>query len=253
MNQAFNLSGKVAIITGASKGIGESIARYYAEAGAKVVVSSRKQEAVEAVAEDYRQKGWEATAIAANTGKEEEVKALVEKTLATYGAIDIIVNNAGTNITGGKLFDAEMPAFDKMMDVNLKGPLWLSRYAYPSLQASAAGRIINIASIEGLQPSNGLGVYSITKAALIMMTKVLARELGSDNIRVNAICPGYIPTKLTASIMEDEQAKAAILGKQAIPYQSRPEDIASIALLMASDAGNFMSGSIVTADAGFTV
>jgi len=253
INNVFSLKDKVAIITGASKGIGEAIARFYAQAGAKVVVSSRKQEAVEAVAKEYKSLGLEASAIACNTGKEEEVIYLVEQTIATYGAIDIIVNNAGINITEGNLIETEMPAFDKMMDVNLKGPFWLSKYAHPHLKKQGKGVIIHISSIEGIQPSEGLGVYSLTKAALIMMTKVMAREMGADNIRVNAICPGYIHTKLTESIMQSPEEKAKIMNKQTIPHEAKPKDIAGIALLLAADAGAFFSGAIIRADGGFTV
>lgn len=252
MFSSFNLKNKVAIITGASKGIGEAIAALYAEAGAKVIVSSRSQEAVEAVAAGYRAQGWEATGIACNTGKEAEVIQLVEKTIEKYQTIDIIVNNAGTNIIRGKLIEADMTAFDKMMDINLKGPLWLSKYAHSFLKAQA-GAIINISSIEGITPSEGLGVYSLTKAALIMMTQVMAREMGEDKIRVNAICPGYIHTKLTEKVMENEAEKARIMQKQALVYEAKPEDIAGIALLLASQAGAFFTGAIVRADGGFTI
>ncbi|GAB4410114.1 MAG: SDR family oxidoreductase [Microscillaceae bacterium] len=254
MLSQFQLSGKVAIVTGASKGIGEAIARTLAQAGAKVVVSSRNQEAVEAVAAQYRAEGWEALGLAANVGKEPEVTQLVSQTVAHFGGLDIVVNNAGTNLVYHQpLIETDMGAFDKMMDINLKGPLWLARAAYPHLKKSQSGAIINIASIEGLEPSEGLGVYSLTKAALIMMTKVLAREMGADHIRVNAICPGYIPTKLTESVFGQPEEKARILARQTIPYEAKPEDIAGLALLLASEAGAFFSGSIITADGGYTV
>ncbi len=252
-NTAFSLKNKVAIITGSSKGIGEAIARYYAEAGAKVILSSRKQSDLDSLAAAYAEKGWEATAIACNTGKEEDVKQLVTQTVAKYGGIDIIVNNAGTNILQGDLIEADMGAFDKMMDINLKGPLWLSKYAHPYLKKSGKGVIIHISSIEGIMPSEGLGVYSLGKAALIMMTKVMAKEMGKDHIRVNAICPGYIQTKLTESIMQDPEEKAKIMQKQTLAHEAKPEDIAGLALLLAADTGAFFSGSIIRADGGFTL
>ncbi len=249
----YDLSGRVAIVTGASKGIGKAIAQGLGEAGAKVVVSSRKQEAVDLVATELREQGIEATAFACNVSHEEEIAKLVEGTIATYQRLDIIVNNAGTNLTVAPLLEVDDRTFNKMMDVNVKGALWLSRYAQSHLKANGGGSIINIASIEGITPSDGLGIYSLTKAALIMATKVLARELGSDQIRVNAVCPGYIKTKLSASVMEDPDKKAEIMAKQTLAHEARPEDIIGVTLLLASDAGAFFSGSIITADGGFTV
>ena len=252
IEKRFNLKNKVAIITGASKGIGEAIAYALGQADAKLVINSRNQESIDQVVASFQSEGIEAVAIAANTGKESEIQMLVKKTMEVYGRIDIIVNNAGTNLLQAPIVDTSSKLFDKMMDINLKGPFWLCKYAYPYLKKQG-GSIINISSVEGLQPSEGMGIYSMTKSALIMMTKTMAKEMGKDNIRVNAICPGYIRTKLTASLMDSEDTKAKIIGQQSIPHEAEPKDIAGTALLLASDAGQFFTGSVITVDGGFTL
>ena len=170
----FDLTGKVALVTGASKGIGKSIAMLFAHAGARVMVSSRKQEAVDAVAAEIRSLGGEASAHACNVGDAGDLQKLVDATLASFGTIDILVNNAAANPSFGPLVETNEASFDKIMSVNVKGPFELSRKIYPILKAKKSGSVINISSVGGLRPEPGLGIYSVSKAALISLTKVMA-------------------------------------------------------------------------------
>lgn len=248
-----NLSGKTAIVTGASKGIGAAIATAMAQAGAQVVVSSRNQEAVDQVAANLCAAGFQAQGIAANTGQRDDCVRLVEASLDRYGRIDILVNNAATNPAFGPIVQLEDWAWDKTLDVNLRGPFELARLCYPHLKASGGGSVINISSVEGFTPNPGLGVYSISKAALIMLTKVLAQEWGPDGIRVNAIAPGLIETKLSSAITANAGMMKMIMGKQALKRTGQPEDIAGLAVLLASDAGAFITGATLTADGGLTI
>lgn len=253
MQNSFSLEDKVALITGASRGIGKAIAETLAQSGATVIINSRKEEAVQVVVDELQAKGLKAIGKPYNVSKEEETKQLVQEVIQEQGQLDILVNNAGTSLGTGFMLDADTAIFDKMMNVNVKSAFWLSQAAYPQMKKQGKASIINIASIEGIQPSPDLGIYSLTKAALIMMTKSLAKELGKDSIRVNAICPGYIYTKLSAAKMGDLEEKAKIIKKQALPYEGQVEDIANLALYLASDAGAFCTGSIFTADGGFTL
>ncbi|MEM9820319.1 MAG: glucose 1-dehydrogenase, partial [Bacteroidota bacterium] len=205
VQKQFDLTGKVAIVTGASKGIGESIARGLAEFGAKVVVSSRKQDAVNAVAASFRKEGWEASGVACHVGEEEQLKQLVKQSLALYGQIDILINNAAINPVFGPIVEADGSLFDKVMNVNVKAGMLLANLCHPHLKKGDGGSVINIASVEGLKPSFGLGVYSVSKAAVIMLTQNQAKEWGPDGIRCNAICPGLIKTKLSSALWKDEQ------------------------------------------------
>ena len=250
---SFDLSGKVAVITGASKGIGEAMAYAFGKAGAKIVVSSRKQEAVDAVAAKFRAESIEAIGIACNVGHMEQVPDLVEGTLKAFGRVDVLVNNAGTNPHFGPINTADLGAWDKIMDVNLKGPFELGRQFHPHMKAGGGGAIINIASVVGYTPGENMGVYSISKAALMMLTKVTAREYGKDGIRVNAICPGFVKTKLSKAIFDNPAALKGILQRQSVGHQGMPEDIAGLALLLASDAGRFIAGQSILADGGMWV
>ena len=196
----FQLDGKVALVTGASKGIGEAMAYALAGFGASVVVSSRKQEAVDAVAESFKSDWLEATAITANMGNIDDIQSLVDKTVEVYGGLDIIINNAAANPVFGPLQDTDERAFDKIIDVNLKGPFELCKIAYPLLKGRGGGSIIHISSIGGLKPEAGIGIYSASKAAINNLTQAMAQDWGEDNIRVNAICPGLIKTKFSQAL-----------------------------------------------------
>ncbi|PSJ71458.1 short-chain dehydrogenase [Sphingobacteriales bacterium UPWRP_1] len=248
----FELQGKVAIVTGASKGIGEAIARLFALAGAKVVVSSRNQEAVQQVARSISEEGGQAFAVAAHTGVVSQLEQLVEKTVAHFGGIDILVNNAATNPVFGPVLHTGEDAFDKIMSVNVKGPFLLCQKAYPEL-VKHGGSIINISSIGGLSPEEYLGIYSVSKAALISLTKVLASEWGSVGIRVNAICPGLIKTKFSKALWNDEKMLERFTRKLPLARIGTPEEIATLALFLASDAAGYCTGAVFTADGGYTI
>jgi len=253
IKQKFDLTGKVAIVTGASKGIGESIARGFAEYGAKVVVSSRNQEAVDKVVESLKNEGYDALGIACNVGNEAQRINLINKTLEAFGGIDILVNNAATNPVFGKLSDAEEGAFDKIIDINLKACLLLSNMCFPSMKSRGGGAIVNVASVEGLRPSFGLGMYSISKAALIMLTKSQAKEWGRAGIRSNAICPGLIQTKFSAAIWKDENTLNQIEKQLPSGRMAQPDEMVGLAVYLASDAGSYSTGGVYTADGGYMI
>ncbi|RMI04846.1 MAG: glucose 1-dehydrogenase, partial [Calditrichaeota bacterium] len=240
----------VAIVTGASKGIGEAIARGLAEFGASVVVSSRKQEAVEAVAERFRRDGLDATAVACHVGDGNQITALVEKTVENYGGVDILVNNAAINPVYGPIQDAEETLFDKIMGVNLKGPFELCRRVYPVMKQRGGGSIINISSVAGVKPDAGLGLYSISKAGLISLTQVLAKEWGKDGIRANVICPGLIQTKFSAALWQNEALVKFL--EQYLPLHriGQADEIAGLAVYLASPASSYCTGAIFFADGG---
>ena len=247
----FQLDDKVALVTGASKGIGEAMARGLAEFGAKVVVNSRKQEAVDSVAATLCSQGLEATAIAANTGDTQEIHYLVDKTVETYGGLDIVINNAAANPVFGSIEKTNERAFDKIIDVNLKGPFELCKKAYPILKKRGGGSIINISSIGGITPEEFIGIYSVSKAAIISLTQAMAQDWGADNIRVNAICPGLIETKFSEALWTDEEILGRFLKKIPLGRTGRPEDIAGLAVFLASDAAAYCTGGVYTADGGY--
>ena len=253
ISDKFKLSNKVAIVTGASKGIGKAIAQGLGQQGAKVIVSSRKQDAVDEVVEEFRREGIEATGIAAHMGSMEQIQALVEQTQQKWGGIDIIINNAAINPIFGPLVDANTEVFDKIMQVNVKGPFELAKLAYASMKSRGGGSVVNISSIEGLSPGQGLGLYSVSKSALIALTKVQAREWGADNIRANVICPGLVKTKFSEALTSHEKTLRYVMAKQALPMLAEPEDIAGLALFLASEAASFCTGGVYTADGGYLI
>ncbi|RYC70284.1 glucose 1-dehydrogenase [Spirosoma sordidisoli] len=249
----FDLTGKVAIITGASKGIGEDIARLYARFGAHVIVSSRKQDACDVLAEDIRAQGGEATGVAAHVGDMSQLGQLVEKTISTYGGIDILVNNAASNPVFGPSLDCDGAAFDKIMQANVKAPFELSKLCYPSMKARGGGSIIMMSSIAGHTPDPGLGMYSVSKASLNMLTKVLAKEWGPDGIRVNAICPGLIKTKFSQALWQDEKILDHFTKRLPIARMGTTDEISPLALFLAADASSYSTGSLFYADGGTVI
>ncbi len=253
ISNKFRLDDKVAIITGASKGIGKAIARALGQQGAKIVIASRKQEAVDETAKEFIAEGIDAIGIAAHMGDIQQIKNLVEQTIKHFGGIDIIVNNAATNPSFGPIIQTDTVVFDKIMDVNVKGPLELCKLSYPVMKQRGGGSIINISSIEGISPGLGLGLYSVSKATLIALTKVLAKEWGADNIRANVICPGLIKTKFSEALTGDEKILKHVLAKQALPQLAEPEDIAGLTLFLAANSSSFCTGGIYTADGGYTI
>ncbi|MDG1264147.1 MAG: glucose 1-dehydrogenase, partial [Flavobacteriaceae bacterium] len=246
----FDLKGKVAIVTGSSKGIGKAIAEALAEYGAHVVVSSRSQEAVDAVADEFKAKGLEAIGIACHVGDEEQRKALVNKTIEHYGGVDILINNAATNPVYAPLEGVDDPVFDKIMDVNVKACFSFAKLCFPYMKEKKKGSIINIASVEGLKPNMGLGLYGVSKAALIMLTKSQASEWGKYGIRTNAICPGLIKTKFSQALWSNEQLMKQIEHHLPLRRAAEPIEMAGLAVYLASDASSYTTGAILNADGG---
>lgn len=249
----FDLTGKVAIVTGASKGIGESIAYGLAEFGAKVIVSSRNQEAVNAVANQIKSAGFEAKGIACHVGDERQLNNLIEQTLGAYGSIDILINNAATNPVFAPLVEADSDSFDKVMNVNVKACMILANLCHPVMTERGGGSIVNIASVEGSKPSLGLSVYSVSKAALIMLTKSQAKEWGRDGIRSNAICPGLIQTKFSAALWKNEKILNSFVKGIPAGRIAQPDEMAGLAVFLATDASSYCTGSIYTADGGYLI
>ncbi len=251
--EIYNLKNKVAVITGASKGIGEAIAQLLASCGAKVVVSSRKLADVEIVAQGIRSKGQEAVGIACNTGSVEQCENLVAQTIQQFGGIDIVINNAATNPLYAPALDCTAELFDKLVSVNVRGPFELAKLAYPSMKLRGGGSVINISSIEGETPHEGLGIYSVTKAAMNMLTKVLAKEWGPDGIRVNAIAPGIIKTKFSRALWDNPGVTEKFMQQIPLGRIGTTEEIAQLVLFLVSDASGYCTGSIFTADGGMTI
>lgn len=253
MGGLFDLTGKVAIVTGASRGIGQAIAERFAEAGAKVVLSSRKQDGLGVVADAIKAKGGEAIAIAAHNGEKAALQALSQGALDAYGRIDILVNNAATNPHFGTLLEAEDSMWQKTIEVNLMGNVWLTQTVVPSMRQNGGGKIINVASVNGLRPGRMQGIYSITKAGVINLTQTLAMELGSDNIQVNAIAPGLVKTKFASAIWQNEDILNEMLQRTPAGRIGEPDDIAGIALFLASPASSFTTGQVFVVDGGVTI
>ncbi|MBX9928791.1 MAG: glucose 1-dehydrogenase [Gemmatimonadaceae bacterium] len=248
---SFSLAGKSALITGGTRGIGRAIAEAYAAAGARVVVVSRKQESVDATVQAIEASGGEAAGFAVNVGRMDDAGAVVGNAAAIFGRLDILVNNAAVNPVYGPVEHTSVEAFDKIMAVNLRAPFELAKAARPLFAARGGGAVINIASIGALSPEAHLGIYSVSKAALLSLTRVLAAEWGKDRIRVNAICPGLIQTDFSAALWNQEAALKHTLATQALPHFGQPQDVAGTALLLASDAGAFITGSVMTVDGGY--
>ena len=252
MATGFDLSGRVAIVTGASRGIGKAIAETLALAGAKVALASRKQEALDEVAREIRAAGGEAVGIAAHNGDKQALGALVAATVARYGRLDILVNNAATNPHFGTILEADDSYWRKTIEVNLMGNVWLTQAAVKQMRVSEGGKIINVASIVGLTPGRYQGIYSLTKAGVISLTKTLATELGPDNIQVNAIAPGLVKTKFARTLWENEDLLAHVLARTPAGRIGQPEDISGIALYLASSASDYTTGAVFVLDGGVT-
>ena len=253
IKEQFSLEGKVAIITGSSKGIGKAIAKGFAENGAQVVISSRSQEACDEVVKEFVSEGLKAVGIACHIGKSAQRENLVTQTMDAFGRIDILVNNAAINPFFGPVEEIDPSIFDKIMEVNVKAPWSLSNLVLPHLKTNKKGSIINIASVEALTPGAGLGIYSTSKAAMLMLSKTQAKEWGKFGVRVNAICPGLIQTKFSAALWQNEKIVQKI--QKAIPSgrMGQPEEMIGLACLLAADAGAYMTGGVYTADGGYMI
>ncbi len=246
---SFSLEGKVAVISGASRGIGHASALALADAGANVVVASRKIADLEPVAEQVRAKGVKSMAVPAHIAKIEDSKALTEQAMKAFGRIDILMNNAGTNPYYGPVMDQDEKTFDITMNVNLKGLFFLSQLAARIMKAQGGGCIINTASIGGLRAGD-LGVYSVTKAAVIMLTQVMAKEWGQYNIRVNAIAPGIIKTRLSEALWKDPAVNVKAVASIPMMRLGEPEEVAGAVVFLASKAGSYITGETIVIDGG---
>jgi NAD(P)-dependent dehydrogenase (short-subunit alcohol dehydrogenase family) len=249
----FDLTDKVAIITGASRGIGRALALAFAEAGATLVVASRKQESVDAVAAKIEAQGGKALAVAAHVGQEETLTALVERAVEAFGGVDILVNNAATNPHFGPLMTATASQWDKIMEVNLRSAFLLTQKVVPLMKERGGGKVINVSSVAGVKPSPAMGVYSVSKAGLIMLTQVWAQELGPSNIQVNAIAPGVIKTRFSSALWQTPAIAQAVQDGTPLGRLGEVEDVVGAALYLASPLSNYVTGTVLLIDGGMNV
>lgn len=239
-----SLKDKVALVTGASRGIGKAIAKAYADAGASVMLSSRKHDALEAVADEI---GGDTAVCAANAGEPEQAAACVAATVERFGGIDILVNNAATNPYMGKSIDIDLPRYDKTWQVNMRGPVVWIQEAWKQSMQERGGSIINVSSIGGMSIETSIGIYNTTKAALIYATKLFAMEL-APKVRVNAIAPGLVKTDFARALWEP--AEEAVAKTVPLKRLGEPDDIAGAALFLASDLSSWVTGTVMVVDGG---
>lgn len=250
--QEKGLVDRIALVNGASRGIGEAIALSLGAAGAHVICTSRKIDSCEAVAQSIRDAGGSAESFECHAGEMESVNALLAHVKAKHGKLHVLVNNGATNPYFGAVADTPEWAFDKTMDVNVKGPFYLSAGAVPLMREAGGGSIINIASINAHEPGLWQGVYSVTKAALVSMTKSFAKEYAKENIRANAVLPGFTDTKMTEVFKQDDKALQGMLDTH-VPMgrMADPQEMAGAVLYLASDASSYTTGAEIVVDGGF--
>ncbi len=254
MSELFSMNGKNAIVTGSTRGIGLAIADSFLDAGATVTICGRKQEGVDIALEELKGYGDRVLGVAAHVGEQDGREKLISSAEEKFGTVNVLVNNAGTNPFYGPIIDSEDWAWDKTFDINLKAPYILSRLLAKKMVASGSGgSIINISSIAGLMASENQGIYSVTKAGLIMLTRVMAREMGADSVRVNCICPGVIKTKLSEALWKDPKVEKSMSSLKALKRVGVPEEITGAAVYLASDASSFTTGSILQIDGGMVL
>jgi len=248
----FSIKGKVALITGASRGIGQAIAVGFARAGADVIVASRKLPDLEKVAQEIRGMGRKSLAVEAHVARMEEIKNLLSKIKEEFGKIDILVNNAGTNPTMASALDVDERAWDSIMNLNLKGLFFLSQAAARVMMEIGGGKIINVASTAGITPDL-LPIYSISKAAVIMATKVMAQQWAQYNIRVNAIAPGLTKTRFSEALWNNPDILKMAMSKTPMGRVAEPEEMVGAAIYLASDASSYVTGQVIALDGGTTI
>jgi len=246
----FSLNGKIALVTGASRGIGEAIAITLSDYGAHCLLVSRKAEGLQKVAEKIASRGGKADTLPCNVGDLEQIDALFKQVKERYGKLHILVNNAVTNPYFGEMLDADEGVWDKTFDVNLKGPFFMIQHAARLMMESGGGAIVNTSSINGITPALFQGIYSITKAGIICMTKAFAKELATKNIRVNALLPGLVETKFAKVLIETENIYDYIIQRIPMGRHAQPREMAGAVLYLVSDAAPYTTGAILVVDGG---
>jgi NAD(P)-dependent dehydrogenase (short-subunit alcohol dehydrogenase family) len=250
---SFHLNAQVALVTGSSRGIGRAIAVAYARAGAKVIVSSRKIDACKSVVDQLRSEGHEASAIACNISSKDQIEGLIKQSEATYGAIDVLVCNAAVNPYYGPLAGISDEALGKVLQVNIVSNVWLVNLVAPGMAAKGGGSIVIISSIAGLTGTRVLGAYAVSKAADMQLARNLALEWGKQGIRVNCIAPGLVRTDFAKALWDDPKTLRGALEASPLGMIGEPDDIAGAALLLASPAGRFITGTTIVVDGGATI
>jgi NAD(P)-dependent dehydrogenase (short-subunit alcohol dehydrogenase family) len=253
MDDRFSMKGRNAIVTGSTRGIGLAIAQGFLEAGATVTLCGRKQEGVDDALTILSGHASDVIGVAAHVGKVDDIERLVATAEERFGPVDTLVNNAGTNPYYGPIVESEDWAWDKTMDVNLRGPYLLSRRVAAKMMAGDGGSIVNISSVAGLEAGPGQGIYSVSKAGLIMLTKVMAREMGTAGVRVNCICPGVIRTQLSKALWEDEETSKLYLARKALGRVGEVDELIGAAIYFASDASSFTTGAVLQVDGGMVI
>jgi len=249
----FNLDGRVALVSGASRGIGEECAKCLAAYGASVIVSSRKVEDCERVAADIRASGGQARAIACNIGDMDQIHALIGQIKSEFGRLDICVNNAATNPYFGHVLDTDLGAFQKTVDVNIRGYFFMSVEAGKMMRDQGKGVIVNTASINAIQPGPMQGIYSITKAAVVNMTKTFAKECGPLGIRCNALLPGLTKTKFAGALFSNDDIYKMAVSQIPLGRHAEPSEMAGTLLYLCSDASSYTTGECIVVDGGMLV
>ncbi|MCI0916924.1 SDR family oxidoreductase [Pseudomonas stutzeri] len=247
----FDLDGKIAFVSGASRGIGEAIAKLLAQQGAHVIVSSRKIEGCQAVADGITAAGGKATAVACHIGELEQIQAVFAQIRDQFGRLDILVNNAATNPQFCHILDTDVSAFQKTVDVNIRGYFFMSVEAGKLMREHGGGSIINVASINGVTPGNFQGIYSVTKAAVINMTKAFAKECAPQGIRCNALLPGLTDTKFASALVKNDSIREEALRHIPLKRVADPSEMAGAVLYLASDASSYTTGLSLNVDGGY--
>ncbi|GGO79120.1 short-chain dehydrogenase [Marinobacterium nitratireducens] len=249
----FDLNGKIALVTGASRGIGEAIARLLAKQGAHVIISSRRLEDCQQVAQSILADGDSAEALACHVGSMEAIETCFRQIRETHGRLDILVNNAATNPYYGHVLDTDLAAYQKTVDVNLRGYFFMSVEAGKMMKAQGGGAIVNVASVNALQPAEYQGIYSITKAAVVNMTKTFAKECGRFGIRVNALLPGLTRTRFAAALFQQPDLYEQCVSNIPLHRHAEPDEMAGTVLYLVSNAASYTNGECIVVDGGLTL